>query len=72
MCIGSITDPKEDNNYMTVFKKYRQHRILVADDEEFCITSMGVILENCGIDVKNRVDFCMNGYEAFNLIKEAY
>lgn len=57
---------------MQSFKKNRNHRILVADDEEFCISSMKVILEHCGIDIKNRVDFCITGIETFNQIKEAY
>ena len=53
-----------DNNFMTTFKKYRHNRIMVVDDEEFCISTMEIILEHCGIDIKNRVDYCITGMEA--------
>ena len=51
---------------MSNFKKYRHHRILIVDDEEFCISSMNVILEHCGIDIENRVDYCITGMEALS------
>ena len=57
---------------MSIFRKFSHHRILVVDDEEFCISSMMMIMEHCGIDIKNRVDFCITGMESFNLVMEAY
>ena len=38
---------------MRIFKnyfKYKDKRILVVDDEEFCITAITEILKKCGID----------------------
>jgi len=43
---------------------FQDNRILVADDEEFCIASMKAILDKVGIDTVNQVDFCINGKEA--------
>ena len=36
-------------------------RILVVDDEEFCLFSMKALLILSGIDVANRVDFVFGG-----------
>jgi CheY-like chemotaxis protein len=41
-----------------------KNRILVVDDEEFCLTSTRTILEKLGIDVARQVDFCISGEEA--------
>ena len=54
------------SHFMSNFKKFRLNRILVADDEEFCISSLKLILEHCGIDIENRVDYCITGMEAVN------
>ena len=43
---------------------YKDKRIMVIDDEEFCQTMMKSILFRVGIDVENRVDFCITGLEA--------
>ena len=34
------------------FRKFKENRILVVDDEEFCLASMKAILFNLGIDIK--------------------
>ena len=44
-----------------------QDRILCVDDEEFCLASMRAILLKIGVDVENRVDFCINGLEAIEM-----
>ena len=48
------------------YNEFGQKRILVVDDEEFCISSMKAILHSCGINVELQVDFCINGKEAVN------
>ena len=44
---------------------------MIVDDEEFCITAIKTMISIFGVDTKNHVDFCNNGYEAINLIKRA-
>jgi CheY-like chemotaxis protein len=46
--------------------KYRNSRILVVDDEEFCISTMRSYLSQLGVNVNSQVDFCINGEEAVN------
>ena len=38
-------------------------RILLCDDEEFCLTGLKVIMMSIGIDVENKVDLSMSGKE---------
>lgn len=52
--------------------KLQNNRILIADDEEFCIASMRHILEKIGVDIANQVDFCIDGQEAVNQLRDAY
>ena len=52
-------------------KSFGRERILLIDDEEFCISSMRAILFKLGIDLDNMVDFCMNGQEACELAEYA-
>ena len=47
-------------------------RIMVVDDEEFCIAAMESMLELAGIDVKNQVDFCIHGQEAVDKLQQSY
>ena len=42
------------------------------DDEEFCISAMKSYLFALGIPVESQVDFCINGQEAIDQIKNAY
>lgn len=51
---------------------YFKNRVLVADDEEFCLCSIQSLLLKTGFDVANRVDFCINGKAALDLVKESY
>ena len=39
-------------------------RILLVDDEEFCLTGVKVILQCIGVDVESKVDMAMSGEEA--------
>ena len=43
---------------------------MVTDDEEFCISAFEVMLKSKGIDIENHVDFCINGLEAVEKVKE--
>ena len=47
-------------------------RILVVDDEEFCISSMKAMLQKAGLDIYHQVDFCINGEEALKLLIKQY
>ena len=44
--------------------KWRYKRILIIDDEEFCISAMIAMLKTNGIDTTHIVDISMNGKEA--------
>ena len=52
------------------YKLYRNNRILVVDDEEFCIASINTIFKILEIDSK-LVDNCIHGQEALDKVKEA-
>ena len=44
--------------------QFATSRILVIDDEEFCISSMKAILHSFKFDVNYQVDYCLSGQEA--------
>ena len=46
---------------LKLHKKYGMNRILLVDDEEFCMTTMQALLETLAIDAENLVDTCING-----------
>ena len=52
-------------------KQFERKKILIIDDEEFCLNAMRNNLLFLKIDVDYQVNFCMNGQEALNLIKMA-
>jgi CheY-like chemotaxis protein len=54
-----------------MFKKYKTNRILVVDDEEFCLASMKAILFSLGFDTKYQVDYCITGQEALDQVISA-
>lgn len=58
-------------NLAQKFYKYKENRVLVIDDEEFCLTMMKALLFRNGIDVDHQVDLCINGLEGLNKVKEA-
>ena len=47
-------------------------RIMVIDDEEFCLSATKAMLEIHGIDVNHHVDFCMSGEEAVETFISSY
>ena len=47
------------------------NRILVIDDEEFCLTGLKVILHTLGVDVNERVDLAICAKDALEFIKSA-
>ena len=53
-------------------RKYENHKILVVDDEEFCISAMKGLLFKAGINLEFQVDFCISGIQALELIKKMY
>ena len=55
-----------------LFNKYRENRILVMDDEEFCLSSMRAVLFSLGIDVDYQVEFCITGKEGFEQLQKTY
>ena len=57
---------------MNQFQKYNDTRILLVDDEEFCLSSMQTIMRSIGLDVDHQVDSCIHGMEALDQVKETY
>ena len=51
---------------------HRKNRILIVDDEEFCIATMQSLFTAAKVDIKNNVDFCINGEEALEQVKTSY
>jgi CheY-like chemotaxis protein len=51
---------------------FKTNRILIVDDEEFCLNSIQEMLQILDIDTKFQVDFCINGQEALDTIKTAF
>ena len=67
-----VSQQLQAESLVSLFSKYRSNRILVVDDEEFCIASMRTMLERLGIDTMYQVDFCIDGEESFQILKKAY
>ena len=55
-----------------IFSQFSSTRIMVIDDEEFCICSMKAILHKYNFDINYQVDYCMSGLEAITQIKSTY
>jgi CheY-like chemotaxis protein len=53
-----------------MIETFKKNRIMVVDDEEFCIASMRTILQKAGVNVVHQVDFCINGMEAYQQVEE--
>jgi len=54
------------------YAKFTNNRILVVDDEEFCISSMRAVLYSLGINTDFQVDYCIHGKEAVRQVKRTY
>ena len=60
--LSSNNDNVPKGNFYPLIRKYDNgKRIMVVDDEEFCIAAMKIMLELAGVDAKNKVDFCIHG-----------
>ena len=57
---------------MKMFQLYAEIRMLIVDDEEFCISAMKAIFESVGINCEHQLDFCISGEESLKQVKEAY
>ena len=53
-------------------KEWKEQRVMVVDDEEFCIAAMRGMLNTLGINAMYHVDFCINGQDAYDRFIEAY
>jgi PleD family two-component response regulator len=52
--------------------QFSNDRILLADDEPFCLESMKVLLEKAGFDVVNKLDVCVSGEEMLSLVSSSF
>ena len=46
-------------------------RILVVDDEEFCLSTIKLLLKLASVCIDTQVDFCLNGQEALEKVQQA-
>jgi len=51
-----------------MMQSFKHNRIMLVDDEEFCIAFMKGMIEKAGIDLR-QVDSCISGVEAIELLK---
>jgi len=58
-------------NFSKMMKIQGRDRILIVDDEEFCISSMKAIFTSLGVDPA-KIDFSISGKEAVRQVKESY
>lgn len=48
--------------------KNKHGRIMIVDNDEFCLQSLKIYLQELKVDVNNKVDFCIDGSEAVETI----
>ena len=48
---------------------YKKNRILVVDDEEFCLSSLKAIMSRTNLNVKSQVDFVISAEEALFMVE---
>ena len=54
-------------------KMLSQNRILISDDENFCLDAMKIVLELSGMrNLETQLDCCINGQDQLNQIIESY
>lgn len=56
---------------MAIIEKFKKKRIMVVDDEEFCISAMKGLIKRTGIAIDYQVDFLISGEEALATLKKA-
>ena len=59
----------ERHNLMMAHKK---DRVMIVDDEEFCLSSIQGMIEKTGFDFEQRVDFSMTGLQALTKVKDSF
>ena len=50
-------------------RAFSVNRILIIDDEEFCITALKQLLQISGVEVNNLVDCCLSGLKAIQMVE---
>ena len=58
---GGVFSLKELIDEEEKYRRYKNNRILVLDDEEFCISSMKAIFFTLGIDTNYQLDCFLTG-----------
>ena len=48
-------------DHYRIIEQFKESRILVIDDEEFCISSMKAILQKFNFEINYQVDYCLSG-----------
>ena len=69
--INLMNQQLEFNGFLK-YSKYKKHRILIVDDEEFCLSSMMSVFQICGVNVEFEVDFCVSGEDAVKQVQDCY
>jgi two-component system sensor histidine kinase/response regulator len=57
---------------LELINRLKKDRILVVDDEEFCLTSLIKLISKTGFDSINRIDQLINGREALELVQTSF
>jgi len=58
-----LTIEKQLNLKVEELIRWKHNRILIAEDEEFCIVPLVSMLNRQGINTNHHVDLCINGQE---------
>jgi len=72
MALLPMTTFADNNMRHELRNMFKHNRILIVDDEEFCIATMRVMLAKVGIDTQDQVDYCITGNEAVKQVKETH
>ena len=57
---------------MKLYQHFISDRMLIVDDEEFCISAMRAVLFSIGMNVEYQVDYCITGKEALEQLQKTY
>ena len=50
-------------DHLDKFRALNGKRILLVDDEKFCLKTVKMMLAKAGIDIRHQVDTCIDGQE---------
>ena len=70
--VKQIQGGNPTNSSLRQLLQHCKNRILIVDDEEFCLTSMREMFKMAGVDVDNTCDFFYNSQHALEFIKTSY